>query len=83
MTEQEQPKMTEKELHDRLVTIFGEIDLLNTDIKELKAEAKEADIPNPRIAEIAAVAKAKAECKLGEKVIKAESFVETANEFGG
>lgn len=73
--------MTEKELFDRLVVVFGEINLLTEDVAELKSEAKEQGMEKDRIGHIVNAAKAKAACKLDVKEEQAKGFLEVIGEL--
>lgn len=66
--------MQAKEHIDKMVEIFSEINLLNEDLKVIKGEAKEQGL-DP--AELATIAKAKADDKLGKLRSKLEKTLDT------
>lgn len=85
MTEQtkqnsESVKPTQKDLFNRFVNIYTEIDTLNDDIKQLGEEVKEhyheLDLSNMK-----KVAKLKAEQKVGDGVAKANEFLEAVESY--
>ena len=63
----EQTKPTQKELFNRYVNIYTEIDTLNDDIKQLNEEVKE-HYPDIDLSNMKKVAKLKAEQKVGDGV---------------
>lgn len=66
--------MTAAHFIDKMVTIFSEINLLSEDLKPIKDEAKEQGF-DP--AELATIAKAKADDKLGKLRSKLEKTLDT------
>lgn len=81
MTEEQKPKLTEKELFERLKNLHGEIEMLTEDVRELKAEAKEEGIDKGRITYINNVAKTVAQCKTERKAEELKGFLEAIEEF--
>ncbi|MEG2707307.1 MAG: hypothetical protein RR959_08200 [Erysipelotrichaceae bacterium] len=78
MTEQTKP--TQKELFNRYVNIYTEIDTLNDDIKQLNEEVKE-HYPDIDLSNMKKVAKLKAEQKVGDGVAKANEFLEAVESY--
>lgn len=85
MTEQtkqnsESVKPTQKDLFNRFVNIYTEIDTLNDDIKQLGEEVKE-HYPELDLSNMKKVAKLKAEQKVGDGVAKANEFLEAVESY--
>ena len=78
MTEQTKP--TQKDLFNRYVNIYTEIDSLNDDIKQLGEEVKE-HYPDIDLSNMKKVAKLKAEQKVGDGVAKANEFLEAVESY--
>ena len=78
MTEQTKP--TQKDLFNRFVNIYTEIDTLNDDIKQLGEEVKE-HYPELDLSNMKKVAKLKAEQKVGDGVAKANEFLEAVESY--
>ena len=76
----EQTKPTQKELFNRYVNIYTEIDTLNDDIKQLNEEVKE-HYPDIDLSNMKKVAKLKAEQKVGDGVAKANEFLEAVESY--
>lgn len=84
MTEETRIKMTEKELYEKSLSLYNEIELLKVDLKELKEEFADDDKERKsRSTEIQAVASLVARCKESEEVDKMEQKIETIKEFTG
>ena len=73
-------KPTQKELFNRYVNIYTEIDTLNDDIKQLNEEVKE-HYPDIDLSNMKKVAKLKAEQKVGDGVAKANEFLEAVESY--
>ena len=73
-------KPTQKDLFNRFVNIYTEIDTLNDDIKQLGEEAKE-HYPELDLSNMKKVAKLKAEQKVGDGVAKANEFLEAVESY--
>ena len=73
-------KPTQKELFNRYVNIYTEIDTLNDDIKQLNEEVKE-HYPDIDLSNMKKVAKLKAEQKVGDGVAKANEFLEAIESY--
>ena len=73
-------KPTQKELFNRFVNIYTEIDTLNDDIKQLNEEVKE-HYPDIDLSNMKKVAKLKAEQKVGDGVAKANEFLEAVESY--
>lgn len=78
MTEQTKP--TQKDLFNRFVNIYIEIDTINDDIKQLGEEVKE-HYPEIDLSNMKKVAKLKAEQKVGDGVAKANEFLEAVESY--
>ena len=78
MTEQTKP--TQKDLFNRFVNIYTEIDTLNDDIKQLGEEVK-GHHPEIDLSNMKKVAKLKAEQKVGDGVAKANEFLEAVESY--
>ena len=78
MTEQTKP--TQKELFNRYVNIYTEIDTLNDDIKQLNEEVKE-HYPDIDLSNMKKVSKLVAEQKVGDGVAKANEFLEAVESY--
>ncbi|MEG2707373.1 MAG: hypothetical protein RR959_08530 [Erysipelotrichaceae bacterium] len=76
----ESVKPTQKELFNRYVNIYTEIDTLNDDIKQLNEEVKE-HYPDIDLSNMKKVAKLKAEQKVGDGVAKANEFLEAVESY--
>lgn len=81
MTEEQKPKLTEKEVFDRLKRLYGEILMLTEDVREFKAEAKENGLAKDRISYLDAAAKISAQCKEAQEQEKLEGKLEALKEF--
>lgn len=73
-------KPTQQQLFDRFVNIYHEQATLTLDIRALTEEFKEL-YPDEELTTIKAVAKAKAEESLGNKIEKGKKFEEVAETF--
>ena len=73
-------KPTQQELFDRFVNLYHEQATIGLDIKSLSDEFKEY-YPDEDLTTIKAVAKARAEESLGNKIDKADKFKEVAETF--
>lgn len=73
-------KQTQKQYFDRFVALYGELDMLNQDIKQLTEEFKE-DHGEADIVNLKKVAKLKAEMKVGDAVEKHNDFLEAVETF--
>lgn len=73
-------KQTQKQYFNRFVALYGELDMLNQDIKQLTDEFKH-DYSEADIANLKRVAKLKAEMKVGDAVEKSQDFLEAVETF--
>ena len=73
-------KQTQQAYFDRFTALYGELDMLNQDIKQLTEEFKE-DYESVDVANIKRVAKLKSEGKLSDTVLKTEMFLEAVEEY--
>lgn len=78
MTEQTKP--TQKDLFNRFVNIYTEIDTLNDDIKQLGEEVK-GHYPELDLSNMKKVSKLVAEQKVGDGVAKANEFLEAVESY--
>lgn len=78
MTEQTKP--TQKDLFNRFVNIYTEIDTLNDDIKQL-GEAVKEHYPEIDLSNMKKVSKLVAEQKVGDGVAKANEFLEAVESY--
>lgn len=78
MTEQTKP--TQKDLFNRYVNIYTEIDTLNDDIKQLGEEVK-GHYPELDLSNMKKVSKLVAEQKVGDGVTKANEFLEAVESY--
>lgn len=79
MTEETQ-KLTAKELYRKLKPLLAEVESLNSDIKDLLDEGKEADL---QVALIKALAAAHVKGTLSKVEEKAESTIKLIDELEG
>lgn len=73
-------KQTQQQYFDRFVALYGELDMLNQDIKQLTEEFKD-DYPEADITNLKKVSKLKAEMKVGDAVTKSQDFLEAVETF--
>lgn len=73
-------KPTQKDLFNRFVNIYTEIDTLNDDIKQLGEEVKE-HYPEIDLSNMKKVSKLVAEQKVGDGVAKANEFLEAVESY--
>ena len=76
----ENVKPTQQEMFDRFVNLYHEQATIGLDMKALSDEFKEY-YPDEDLTTIKAVAKAKSEESLGNKIDKADKFKEVAETF--
>lgn len=73
-------KKTQKEYFDNFTTLYTELNMLNEDIKQL-SESFKGDFVDADLANIKAVAKLKAEQKVGDKVLSVNKLIEAIDTF--
>lgn len=73
-------KPTQKDLFNRFVNIYTEIDTLSDDIKQLGEEVKE-HYPELDLSNMKKVSKLVAEQKVGDGVAKANEFLEAVESY--
>lgn len=73
-------KQTQQAYFDRFTALYGELDMLNQDIKHLTEEFKEV-YPEDDVTNLKKVAKLKSEMKVGDAVTKSQDFLEAVEAF--
>ena len=73
-------KKTQKEYFENFTTLYTELNMLNEDIKQLSESFKE-DYLDADLANLKAVAKLKAEQKVGDKVLSVNKLIEAIDTF--